>query len=1704
MLQNGVYDFRAKATDNIGEISYSAVASDVIVANGANGATAVFVASPGSPLSGTVSLTASPEVGGATPDHITFEYCPSSADCPANPTRWKTLATVVPRQDSNGNQTATTTLDTRTVGGDGSYDIGVTAEDRTSNPPGDVFQGGAVSNLVVDNTPPTVTLDSPGGSLSGVANQTASAQDAGTGVAAVKFEVSPSGSGNWKTVGVVARQPYSVSFDARQFSDGAYDLRAEAIDGARNSAVSATVSGVTISNPGATHFGGLTITSYVAPASNMRLLGELPGSQHETWAIGVTDAPPPTVNGTPLPYTAQGNGQLVLLNYTDATGWQIIDVLRDHDGSAYRLLGGVAPQFAGAMSSSGEAWIALRQGQGPSSQEAVFHRAPGGRFQLDPGATANLKPLLANGDLTMRLGQTADGTVYGLLESSAPPTTFKPGVPSTNGPIQVAASLAYGQLINGSWTLQGCGRPLCSAGSPLSPLPAGYTAPAGGSSVELISADVTGPGQGWGALVQTRTGGSSLVLGKFDQGTWTFLPSTGFDPFDSTGPFAAGSQESVAAGDTLGVSQLELRADSDGVWLGANVGGAGHAVVARYDTGSGHVVDSWCTDLPRTTFECANPLDLDHPAAVPDFVFDTPQGPVAEALSTSSDSISVYSEGAWASIPTPGYSGGGSGSSVFADPTDGWIIGTNTLARISATPTPDTLASWPEANRNPLLSVALPPGQSTTDTAGALAVGVQGTALHFDPSAGWQVDPTPPRAHHIQLTGVAFAGSARAFAVGQAGTILRWDGKSWTEDPQSVSATTHTLNAVAFGSDAQGWAVGGFGTILHYDGNTWSPEQIDSQDVGANVTSVAVAGSSVYALANGNLMQRSPDGTWQRVPPSELPAPAPATGSLKLVSGLPDGSLAVAGRSVLITKQSGGASLAYSPESFTGIPVALAAFRDPGGEVRAFVSIAPPVQTFNGQLSNDVGGFPAGDGDLILETAGGWNDLSRALSPGSTYAAAGDGVVQPDPVLALAASPDGTHGWAVGGYAGTQAADGVGTNQILSARSTDWFTSAIWRYDAGGSAGAPGIATTPVSLPASPDTVSFAFFSTPLCKVQCAAVPNAQPDVNLSAAAAEISAFAQQPGGPAFAMLGGNARGPSEEGFYERGFGALDIAHLPQLLTRLSGVPTFAAYGPRDAVPTSSDPAEPWANAFANAPAPFGSGATPSGITAEGSGGVTGRVHKYYAFGVTQNGGTLRAIVLDNSSGSLETSAPGQTAWLSGELAQAHSNGLPVVVFAARPLNVNDLGAADDADAVAAQLAAAGVLGVFTTSGGDGSAFATQQDQLVQVPADAAPGAPQIPEYEGATLTYQQPKNNGVLWYDVSVDTAAGKLIVNAIPVISSLALEPLNGLTAARSSTLSFQGIGRRPPGTIATTPADPTFPGYPQYVGIPSSTCSGCIRPSYSFQSSDPVVGDFVVPSAPGSPYPKLTAAGKTTHSSTSGLFCAYNSGTTTVSLTAGLLSAALLVTVQAGGFGPPCGTVPGGTSTNVIRIPGKTIVKSASNAGLANPNAPLGSSAVRTPLPKIAVPPPPPVRAPAQPPAQIPAPKPKPKPKPVQRPPAPIAVAPAPVAPSVLQQAPTLGLPPIVPPLIPPALTPVPPGGATVSAQATARREEKARKHARQSAYVLRPAGTSATDWFFPVVGAVTLLALLLSAEALRRGPGPKPALSELREPVRRGRR
>ena len=1669
---SGWYNLRAAVTDSTGQTFYSPSVRVVVDddtdtdGNGNYFNTYLGLQDPGRYVHGTINLLAACEAAGNAANLCTvggqpaFPATMSFEDSPAGQDSWSQIGTAGPEVDGAGNpitdaqseQDYTTSFDTTKLA-DGTYDLTVLGADSPADQ--NTYLANPVT-VTVDNTPPTVSLTNPG-SIGGIATLSATASDAGSGVASVRFEDAPAGSGTWSPIGRATGAPYQVSFDTRSLPSGRYDLRAVATDRAGNTATS-VVSGVSITNQTGATFspGSLTISTISAPATSMSLLGEVSGSpDHETWAYGYTTAPPPTVNGSQLPFTATpGKPQLVLLRYTDAGGWQVADVLRNTDGTGFAVPSGAV--ITGQMTASGEAWIAVA-----GSTVGVFHHLPGGPFTLDPLASATLRPLLGSASPapTIKLGQTPAGDVYGMLVAPAQQPLFA----ALPGGGTVTTKLRYGELSGATWSL------------PSATLPPGY-APGNGDSVTLQSASPTGAGTGWGLVgVGNDTANPEpLFLGSFGSGGWSYVAKTGLDALDLTDNFGVGAPEQVTPEGIL--------AAGDGVWIKASVSGfaTDATVIALYDPTAGHVVASWCASaVLAESFGCAQPLDANHPATVPDAVFDTPSGPVGLAL--ASGFIDAYSAGTWTSIAAPGFKAG-PGASLFTDPTDGWLAGAYAVGRISPQAPPATLARWPEANQATLLSVALPAAGAAVGTSGALAVGLDGAALHYDANSGWLVDPVPPQAQRLNLLGVAFDGPSRAVAVGTLGTILDWNGSAWSEDSQSISLTQNQLNAVAFGSDGQGWAVGTFGTILHFNGASWSTEQIDSTDAGEDVTSVTVAGSDVLAIAGGNLIERRPDGSWARA--STLPA-AIQPGSLTLVSGLPDGGAVVAGDSVVLVRQDASSSFSYSAQPIQGTAVALSAFRDQGsGQVRAFVSVSPPVTLANGAVV-PVGGFPPGDGELELETPSGWADLSRSQYPaGETLGRAPeDGAPQPDPVLGVAAASDGGAAWAVGGYAGTQTAGGLGTVQPLQARPFAWQTSSIWRFDAGGSAQPPTLSQAQVSLPAQPNTVSFAFFSGSECIFECATVEDAQPVVNLRAAATEISNFAAQPGGPAFAMLGGNAVGPSDPNAWGAGHGAVDLANLGRALSPLGSVPLYAAYGPLDEVPTGADPAQPWDDTFAQSPAPFGLGGVPAAVNAVGSGGQSGSVHHYYAYDTSQNGGTLRVIVLDNSAGSLDASDAGQSAWLDSQLSAAQAPGAPpVVVVCAEPLDSSLSGAASDADTVAAKLANAGVLAVFTTSPSQ-----SDQTHLVpyQDPSVPSTGAPQIPEYEGAALGYQQTQNNGVLWYFVSVDTVARKVTVQGIPVVQSLALEPLGGLSVARSSTLSFRAVGRRPAGTLPGNTSGDNPAGIANYVAIPPSSCSSCVKPSYAFTSSDPAIGDFVAPSGPGSQFPALNSSGHPVHSAGSGLFCGFNAGTTTVSVTSGLETSSLTVSVRAGPIGQPCGSVAGGGGTNVITIRSKPI-RSTSTAGTGGASAPPSPAPaqVQPQLPRIPIPPPaPPVVVP---PAHQ-APHVRIPPPPVQ---IPSAGSSAPIQPS-----PPAGVPPVVLPLIPPALTPVPPGGATVSAQAAARREEKARKHASQSAFVIRPAGTSATDWFYPTVGIVTVLAMLLVAGGLRPGPKPRLALVEL---------
>jgi hypothetical protein len=74
------------------------------------------------------------------------------------------------------------------------------------------------------------------------------------------------------------------------------------------------------------------------------------------------------------------------------------------------------------------------------------------------------------------------------------------------------------------------------------------------------------------------------------------------------------------------------------------------------------------------------------------------------------------------------------------------------------------------------------------------------------------------RATRLALWSVFIVGPDDGWAVGEAGTILRWNGTDWSS---WASPTTEDLYKVFMVSSGDGWAVGRSGTIIRWNGSGW-------------------------------------------------------------------------------------------------------------------------------------------------------------------------------------------------------------------------------------------------------------------------------------------------------------------------------------------------------------------------------------------------------------------------------------------------------------------------------------------------------------------------------------------------------------------------------------------------------------------------------------------------------------------------------------------------------------------------------------------------------------------------------------------------------------------------------------------------------------------------------------------------------------------
>ena len=1437
------------------------------------------------------------------------------------------------------------------------------------------------------------------------------------------------------------------------------------------------------------------------PAAAVTLIGAAPG-EGAVWATGTIMSIPASVNGQPL----EGG---VLLRHTSAGGWQIVPVAN---------AGGEALSFTGTPGVTEAGGIVLLSKDAAKSQTIVT-RDPGGAFALAPAPEAGgPKGVLDEGE-SLYASPGGKGSVFTALDEPGNHTgalILPEGISEAEPGVLHFDSSAPPEE---QWTRE----PICTADAGGS-----CTAPSGALRPLAIAASSIHNAWLLAEVSEELTLFKRAEPSGSGQPVWLQV-ADGADwaPAGAIGDRVIARQ----AGQMLTVTSQGVWIDATIPHPALPLGQESADISVLLEAGSPDTVKgTWC--YPQESCGTgAGSLGAPLPSERYESFAWPGGGDGTRIIAGLQEGALLRLEGSGSFEYVVGGGGDTGQSAAFLSPEDGWVAGVTTAAgsavtsgghnsaqveHVSASAQGSSaLESWPLPFRRPLLAVTPQPGTTPGEpNAQALAVGEQGQIARFIPGEGWRPEYLYNAAGVVQtprLRGVAWPEPGRAYAVGDEGAMWVWraDTGLWEPDPAEPLDFHADLTGVAFSpSDpAVGYAVGKQGALLGYD-KTWTQEELPASLQPAhlppdtqppNFTSVAFAGSEAIATYRmceecsgekgigkevGGLLVNSGSG-WSVDPTAQaLLAGLGSATVLSKVAGLPDGGAVAAGPGLVIERNSEGGAWHLSPQPLPEAQniAALAAIRpSPGSEVQALVSIDlseasnpylggyflniddPPEPAFN-QPSLLIGPdlLPV-SGYLLRQTSGGWEDMQQQAYPSVPFSVSSTNLDLPnwpDAVLALDVSPDGGDGWVVGGNTGAF----VEQSELTGAKLVSQSASAL---RLGGGPKPPETPSAAISTPAGQTT--FAVGGNAQCAGPCAelAQEGPGPDAWLKAA---ISRAAQIPNVSGFLYTGARVATNAGEKLSEAEFSREMGAYAGDL--NIGGAfPVFAAPSPSDLDPGGN------LNAFHAAlgdHAPAGAG------EAAGTGA--------YAF----DSGGVRVLVLDFSE---SATVPGQLKWLEGELAAAKEALVPVPAIVMGNANITQPSEANYAGGVAGA-----VQQVLLA--GDASAYLYDSPESNRAQTIGG-GACAIPVLGTGTLGYVSepalPEEflgaSGFLLVSVNTTQEARKtqearcphtnrapVSATLIPSISQLGLDALDGTLLRRSQAALFQGLARRPSGGLelagSGSPAAELAPN--PYVPIPEtcigSKCSQFIQPSYTFTSSNKDFGDFVEPE-PNSPNPRAVLEGpngkpvsSSSSGSHSGLFCAYNAGTTTVSITTGGLTYSEQVTIQGGSVQQPCGTVP------LLHPPPRAVAASEPVAALP-PSTPPAS-----PAPLSVVPPPPPAPAPASPPPHA---------------------APTP-APFLLK--PPAAVPLVALPLLPPPVLarPIPPSGTspvTVVSSAVQPEEEneEAVESARNSMAVYRP-----EDPNLPGYALIALIVIAAGAGAgirrssRRRGTRPLPAFAKASTP------
>jgi hypothetical protein len=1169
----------------------------------------------------------------------------------------------------------------------------------------------------------------------------------------------------------------------------------------------------------------------------------------------------------------------------------------------------------------------------------------------------------------------------------------------------------------GVWTRE----PICVADASAAP-PAGCSADEtladSADALEVVALTAV-DGAAWALARADRAAGRGLVLFErtIDGGTPRWILHELPAPLFAAAATPARAVDAVAP---LATGRA-LTATSGSLWIDATFRFRGVAESATIRL-AGAAATTWCDAADDGGPLCDHPLGFDLSPEAQSYAWDDPAPNGARVVATVGSGGGPRSS--YASLEgdefvlRPAFATDAAGA--FLAPDEGWIG----PVRVTRDPWAPPLANWSIPVRRPLTAIAGEPGKAPGDIAAqALAVGMRGTILRYAPGQGWDSEgliaaggvATP------NLRGVAWPSSDFAYAVGDEGAMWRWSRITglWEPDPAAPFDFVGHLTGVAFqpGNPDRGFAVGRGGALLRY-GKTWEREALPPE-VGsggplggpADLTSVAFAGGQALVAAGGHLLVE--DGAGWRVDAGAQALIDSTGGSVVAVAGLPDGGAVAAGRDLVLERDSATAPWRVSDQPIGGGVIAAAALRE-DGRVRALLSVGGqypldqdvriPVVDPNAPPPRLPPLTLPGDGTLVRETAAGWRDEQRGAlrSPGP------DTAFKSDPVVALLTDAAG-RGWTVGGWNSVRDIVGRGVDVTQEPTIASLETASVARYDPAGPQ--PSANVRPAAVPTASGPVRLAVGGGARCRAACAALSplSIGPDRTLSRALAVAGQLHGQPGGPrAFLYTGGRAAaaGPVEQQRFAELLGAAPLPVLPALASGEAPAGDSLAFQ----------------RAFAGFAAPLGAGAAPAGMTPVAIGAPPQADAARTHFAVDSGGpeGTVRIVVIDNAAGSLASSgnpAEDQVAWLRAVLADARDRGLVTIVVGNRPLSPREPNAASDADQVA---------GLLRDGGASAYLYEGDREQRATVVPAGTGG---VPAFSSGTLGYRDPLKvttgydaTGILVLELDAggrDPATNRapVRVRLVPVLDDLALEAVDGRVLNRSQPALFRGLGRRP----RSGDLEDNYVALPNAPCVQGAQCPDRIDPEVRFASSDPDIAQFVridrTSANPRKPYVD-PATDKVVADAGSGLLCAFNAGTTTVTIESGGLSYTTTVTVRDGSVLRPCGTMP----LDPRRFP-----RAPPSRPLATVPPPPAEQAPPEETPAEIVPPPPPARPdPVAPPVVEPRPvasvEPRPQPpRPLPRPQPPVEPDPVPAAVAVPALVPLAPLPP------PPSVArPIPPSG------------------------------------------------------------------------------